>query len=136
MDIRIAQNFVKEFKEKDKIKFKDYTFGPCIILLYPYKTSIHYCHFDEYNLEELKTFTNIACNRTNKIAFFGGYRSQNIPSLFKHFRVKGIEKITDKDLVDSPPIKRIEIYNKDISFLGDFGKQNYSLRQLQEIWKQ
>ncbi len=113
---------------------------PCIILFYPYSarknTYVNYCHFNERNLDELKTFVKIGKERKiNKIAFFGGYGSGNVVPLLKFFKENGIVKLVDKDFVSRPPVKNLSFDTKGI-ILRDANKLDtfYSFRELKNIF--
>lgn len=106
------QNFVRTFGEGGEESLSESVQIPCTILFYPYsmrnKICVNYCHFDERNLAELKTFTKTCREKgVNKIAFFGGYGSGNIIPLLKFFRKNSLTKLIDKDFVSSPPVKNL-----------------------------
>ena len=113
---------------------------PCIILFYPYSTKnkvyVDYCHFDERNLNELKTFTKVGMEKeTNKIAFFGGYGSQNITPLLKFFNKNGLVKLVDKDFVSYPPVKNLNFNTEGLILKNVNGTDIfYSFKELKNLF--
>lgn len=135
MRIDKSQNFIEEFRPEEDNDFQDATQIPCIILMHPYKEGFRYCHFDEHNLDELRTFVNVAKDYSEKIGFFGGYGSLNISPLFKHMKEKGLTRLTDKHFVEFFPIKRISIQGDNISFQGESEKKDYAFDELREFFQ-
>lgn len=133
------QKFIRTFG-KDGESLSESVQIPCIILFYPYSAGknnyVNYCHFDERNLDELKTFVKIGKERKiNKIAFFGGYGSKNVVPLLKFFKESGIVKLVDKDFVSCPPIKNLSFDTRGIT-LKDVNESDtfYSFGELKNIF--
>ena len=64
-----------------------------------------------------------------KVGFFGGYGSRNAVSLLRMIKREGLETLTDKDFVSSPPVRQLNLDKDGISFGGAHGnvaKYTYS----------
>lgn len=130
------QNFVKKFEKGQKNDFIDYVYAPCIMLLSSNGKKVNYCHFDENNLDELKSFLDYSIlGDSRKVAFFGGYGSKNVSKLFVYLSKKNFGKITDKDLVAFSPIKKLKIVGEEIIFSGDSEEKIYSFEEMYNILK-
>lgn len=104
------------------------------MLFYFSRDKLRYCHFDEYNFDELKSFAHCACQERNKgIGFLGGWGSKNVPKLIKHLNNSNLGKSTSKDFVDFFPVKKIQINDGIFSFLGENCKKAYSFSEINGV---
>jgi hypothetical protein len=125
-------NFVKELGEGDSLW--DFVSAPCIMLISNYENKFRYCHFDEYNLEELKGFIDFAYeNGNNKVGFFGGWGSKNVSKLIRHLNGKEMSVLSQKDFVDFFPLDEIVAWNGIFYCLGRENKREYSFRELHNL---
>ena len=98
---------------------------------------VHYCHFDENNFFELKSFADVAKEKDlKKIALLGGHGSNNIPKLISYLKRVGLEKLTDYSFVDSPPIRTLHLSEKGLELKSkDNATTFYSLEKLKYLFE-
>lgn len=132
------QNFIKTLG-LNKEPLSDIVRTSCIILFYPYSEKdgnrVNYCHFDENNLNELKSFAEVGKKRNaNKIAFLGGYRSQNVVPLLRFFHENGLAKLTDKDFT-SAPVKNLNFDSEGLTLTDvNNSDRSYSFKELNNLF--
>lgn len=128
------QNFVVDLKENAN-SFWDFVYAPCIMLLSKYQNRFKYCHFDEDNFDELKSFVDFVYeNGSKKIGLFGGWESLNIPKLIRHIKGKNMQILSQKDFVDFAPLEEITARGNLFCFSGSSNKKEYSFSDLYNLF--